>query len=486
MWSSFTYHEPSTLQYLILIAFFSLLNIFGWVAQWLLSAGLLGQILIGVIFGEPLAGWLDQSWMEAFISVGYVGLLLVVYEGGASASIEKLTALLPLSTCIALTGLLAPIALSFVLESLGYFEPVHAFAAGSSLCSTSLGTVLAVLSPASIGFNLRQTRLGTALLSAAIMDDVVAFILAKILGVIGEGHGSIGANVGRTIGVTIVLAVIIALLTKYALRPLYTRLRRDRRWRSAVWGGEGLLLLFITLLFVGSVAAAGYAGTSPLYGAYLAGLVTAYLSENEQSTPISHNDIPDAELYSSSPASGPALFRSSTYPSTSHFTPPGSTSAVKIPHVVGSAPTLSSAFEHSVAPVLNLFLLPLFFGSIGYCIPFVPLWRGRVIWRGVIYALLMLVAKLLCGIWVLIWPAKWAGGRKGWKGAVFLGLAMVARGEIGLLISQIAYHTSQPLFDEDEFLIVTWAIVICTIIGPVGVGLSISRWGRRVLDGGWD
>jgi hypothetical protein len=53
-------------------------------------------------------------------------------------------------------------------------------------------------------------------------------------------------------------------------------------------------------------------------------------------------------------------------------------------------------------------------------------------------------------------------------------------------ISQIAYHTTTPLLVEDEFLIVTWAIVICTIVGPVGVGWAVKRWGRRILDGGWE
>jgi Kef-type K+ transport system membrane component KefB len=80
MWSSFAYHEPSTAQILTLSSFLVLLNLFGWGAQALLSAGLLGQILIGIIFGTPVAGWIDR-WEETFVALGYVGLLLVVYEG---------------------------------------------------------------------------------------------------------------------------------------------------------------------------------------------------------------------------------------------------------------------------------------------------------------------------------------------------------------------------------------------------------------------
>ena len=78
---SFTYHEPAISQVLVLGTFLYLLNLFGWVAQRFLNAGLLGQILLGVIYGSPLAGWLHQSWEEAFVAVGYVGLLIVVFEG---------------------------------------------------------------------------------------------------------------------------------------------------------------------------------------------------------------------------------------------------------------------------------------------------------------------------------------------------------------------------------------------------------------------
>jgi hypothetical protein len=61
--------------------------------------------------------------------------------------------------------------------------------------------------------------------------------------------------------------------------------------------------------------------------------------------------------------------------------------------------------------------------------------------------------------------------------AAILGLAMVARGEIGFLVSSLA--ESNGIFtangNDQVFLIVTWAIVLCTVIGPVGVGLLVRR-----------
>jgi hypothetical protein len=66
--------------------------------------------------------------------------------------------------------------------------------------------------------------------------------------------------------------------------------------------------------------------------------------------------------------------------------------------------------------------------------------------------------------------------------ASILSCAMVARGEIGFLISAIAEsngifssHSDKTAGASEIFLIVTWAIVLCTILGPVCVGLLVKR-----------
>lgn len=68
-----------------------------------------------------------------------------------------------------------------------------------------------------------------------------------------------------------------------------------------------------------------------------------------------------------------------------------------------------------------------------------------------------------------------------YPGAI-MGSAMVARGEIGFLISSIA--ESKGIFSsasasssgpDEIFLVVTWAIMLCTIVGPLTVGLLVRR-----------
>ena len=62
-----------------------------------------------------------------------------------------------------------------------------------------------------------------------------------------------------------------------------------------------------------------------------------------------------------------------------------------------------------------------------------------------------------------------------------IGLAMVARGEIGYLIASLAESTGvfrqhdQGDSSSQIYLIVVWAITLCTIIGPISVGVLVRR-----------
>lgn len=189
------------------------------------------------------------------------------------------------------------------------------------------------------------------------------------------------------------------------------------------------------------------------------------------------------------------------------------------------------------------------------------MFRGEVVWRGIVYTILMLFAKLVTGLWLIrlditlpktrlpksvralvATPASclsWMYGKskkdnqnptpgsdshelqsqangtpKGTQEqspqlnssstpiqttstppappkikkplslypAAMLGTAMTARGEIGFLIASLAESTglfkssSEPSSGSSEiYLVVTWAIVLCTIIGPLSVGTLVKR-----------
>jgi len=80
-----SYQEPGIVTILILSSFLFLLNIVNYVLDRLVYCGLIGQILLGVAWGVPGADWLSREAQDTIMQLGYLGLILIVYEGMAKA-----------------------------------------------------------------------------------------------------------------------------------------------------------------------------------------------------------------------------------------------------------------------------------------------------------------------------------------------------------------------------------------------------------------
>lgn len=113
----------------------------------MIQAGIIGQIAVGIIYGVPLANILKYHWQETFVTLGYVGLILIIFEGrrkfpsclaswplgllaswiltssilgGLGARVDMLKQNFTLSMISAATGVLFPIGLSYLLLYLGF------------------------------------------------------------------------------------------------------------------------------------------------------------------------------------------------------------------------------------------------------------------------------------------------------------------------------------------------------------------------------
>jgi Kef-type K+ transport system membrane component KefB len=79
--AAFAYHEPSIKTVLNYTGLLLILNIANTCLDKLLYCGLIGQLFIGVIWGTPGAQWLDQETERVIQQIGYLGLILLIYEG---------------------------------------------------------------------------------------------------------------------------------------------------------------------------------------------------------------------------------------------------------------------------------------------------------------------------------------------------------------------------------------------------------------------
>ncbi|KAH9872821.1 hypothetical protein J1614_005215 [Plenodomus biglobosus] len=555
--ASLPYHEPGIITILVITSFLLLLNVLNSALDRILYCGLLGQVLIGIAWGTPGAQWLSAGLQETAVQLGYLGLLLLVYEGGLHTSFPSLKANLLLSSGVALTGIVAPIGLSYTLQELVDATPVQAFAAGAALCSTSLGTTFTVL--ASSG--LSASRLGVVLTSAAMMDDVVGLVMVQVISNLGGDNFS-WVTVVRPVLVSIAFAAVLPIVCLCIVRPLTLRLNKYRE----VHPGARLNTLLLkpqtvffghTFLLIGLVSGATYAGTSNLFAAYIAGAsISWWDSELPHPTALLEKPSPTA---SNSKKTGPdshALHEPSgaqstaDVPSKNAVTSPlnqanrsngGAMETPQLDHVSNARPqerdTCGSViYQRYYHSAVSKILQPLFFASIGFSIPITRMFSGSIVWRGIVYTVLMVFAKLICGLWLVrlsVMPSQgplnrllakvklpsmphlWGrhaeeassnpasatnttspGGASlearsspsppkplSLQPPLILAFAMCARGEIGFLISGVAesngIFSASGVASADEpsdiFLVVTWAIVLCTIVGPLGVGMSVRR-----------
>ncbi|KAJ9664782.1 hypothetical protein H2198_000128 [Neophaeococcomyces mojaviensis] len=172
---------------LIIISFLTFLSIAEYVSAKVIRAGIIGQIAVGIVYGVPLANILQPAWQETFLYLGYIGLVLIIFEGGLTARLDLLRANFVLSLCGAITGVVLPIGFSYLLLFLGFgYGAVETFIIGAALSATSLGTTFAVISSASKVVDLSQTRVGAILVSAAVIDDVTGLVMSSVIHDLGS------------------------------------------------------------------------------------------------------------------------------------------------------------------------------------------------------------------------------------------------------------------------------------------------------------
>ena len=314
------YEEPGITTILSLASFLFLLNVFRYILDRLLYCGIIGEILIGIIWGLPVGGtaWLTEGTQEMIQAFGYLGLIGLVFEGGLSTDIALLRKNAYTSVSVATVGLLMPMALSFLLLVFPFSSstggaanptPLAAFSAGASLCSTSLGTASAILSSA----NLQKTRVGVVLVGAAMMDDVVGLVMVNIVTTLGKGDIG-GWVIARPIVASFGLLLVTLVLCPYVLRPIWccmlTLVPHTAQLHASVEPKTSLKntatklfcniphLSFImsTLVLIAFLTIASFIDASLLFAAFIAGGVVSFLwtvKDQQQHSETEAHDGPE-------------------------------------------------------------------------------------------------------------------------------------------------------------------------------------------------
>lgn len=225
---SFSYTSPDLISLLILISFLFLLQVFRIIFQFIFNAGLLGEIVLGIIYS--ISNLLSLNQEISFQLIGYLGLILIVFESGLEFDSSLFISTLPVALLTASIGILLPISFTFALFHAFSFSPLAAFIVGSALSSTSLGTTIHVLKSIPTG-EIMDNKLGSIIISGALIDDIISLVLWSVIQSLGNDHTttSLGWTIGRAILAAVVLIVIVPLLVFGLVKPLLKRFKWESR-----------------------------------------------------------------------------------------------------------------------------------------------------------------------------------------------------------------------------------------------------------------
>lgn len=241
-----------------------------------------GMIIAGLLIGPAIisrfsipgfSGIISPSpeEMNVLKSFSQIGVVFILFSSGLETDLGELKKSGAAATVTALAGVLVPVALGtgaallFMGGEMTKAKLMNALFVGMILSATSVGITVETLKE----LGKLNTRVGTTVLSAAIIDDVIGIILLSIVTGIGGG-GDILMTMLKAAGFfvfTIGLGIILRIIFKN-LEEKYPHKRRT-----------GIFALAMCLFY--AFFAEKLFGIAAITGAYMAGLMLSGLSDTQ-------------------------------------------------------------------------------------------------------------------------------------------------------------------------------------------------------------
>lgn len=166
----------------------------GHIAVRLGQPSVLGELIIGIILGPAILGWIhDGEFIHFFAETG---VLLLMFMAGLETDLDQLKKNWKSAFAVAVGGIILPLAGGFGAGELFGFSSAHSLFLGVLLSATSVSITVQVLKE----MNRLDSREATTILGAAVVDDVlVVVLLAVLISFFGTSTGG-GISIGLLLG----------------------------------------------------------------------------------------------------------------------------------------------------------------------------------------------------------------------------------------------------------------------------------------------
>jgi Kef-type K+ transport system membrane component KefB len=229
--------------------------------------GVLGEILMGMILGNLLFfGIVDPKYLtihnnEIFDFLSRLGIIFLLFLGGLDIDLKALKRTGKVATVSTIFGVIAPLLMGyFALSTMGYTTK-ESFVAGVILTATSIGITVRVM----MDMGVLRSEVGTASLSASVMDDFLGIILI----IFAVGSGSILGLIGKITGFLIITGFLgWKLVNKYINFSEYLHVEK------------GVLSMALAMMFLFAFLAENWFEAA-IEGSLIAGMVLSKTPEGK-------------------------------------------------------------------------------------------------------------------------------------------------------------------------------------------------------------
>ncbi len=252
-------------------------KIAGWASLRIGQPAVFGEILAGVLLGPSLVdvlGWrvFRGGGLDVVVAhLANIGVIFLMFIAGLETNLDKMRRVGKVAAVAGVAGVLTPLALGlFVALSFGYAREQAIFV-GIVLTATSVSITVQTL----IELRQLESKEGTTLLAAAVIDDVIALIVLSAFVAFSTGEGG---GAGR-VGVVALRMFAFFAAAVWLGMPL---IRRVLKQAARLPVSEGLLASVVVVILLSSWAAEAFGRVASITGAYLAGVLVAQAGFREE------------------------------------------------------------------------------------------------------------------------------------------------------------------------------------------------------------
>lgn len=229
-----------------------------------------GEIIAGLLIGPSVLGLVQQT--EFLSQMAEIGVVLLMFFAGLETNLKDLIKTGPKAFLIACAGVLVPLLGGFLLYSCFYGfsaagtdEFYTAVFIGVIMTATSVSITVATLQE----MGHLKDSVGTAILSAAIIDDVIGIIVLTFVIGFKNPDSSPFKVIGNTV-LFFVMALIVGMVGYRIFKYLDQRYPHTRR----------IPIFGLVLCFAMAYIAERYFGIADITGAYVAGIILCSIRDS--------------------------------------------------------------------------------------------------------------------------------------------------------------------------------------------------------------